>query len=84
MVIKQPVIVESAPFCAVCSFVIFAFERIEDQAGELQFKVEWMDYLQRMLRNSFVQIWCHLVCVLLLLYFIVVGSEYYVCVVYDT
>lgn len=42
VVARQPVIVLSALLCWVCS-CYFAFERVEDQAGEARFKVEQMN-----------------------------------------
>lgn len=40
MVAKQPVIIPSALFCVVCSFVIFAFERMDVLAGKVYFTVK--------------------------------------------
>lgn len=45
VVAKQPLIVLSAVLWIYCSFDIYAFERVEDQVDEPQFKLEHMDCL---------------------------------------
>lgn len=46
-------IVPSPMFCVDCSFVIFGFERVSEQAGELLFSVEQMNCLHKILKDSF-------------------------------
>lgn len=49
VVARPPVIVLSALYCMICSFVIFGFEKLENQVGKVYFKMELMNCLYRML-----------------------------------
>lgn len=52
VVAQQPVIVVSAPLYVVCRFFMFTFGKAGDQAVEAYFKVNRMNNLHRIPRDS--------------------------------